>query len=344
VGVFYFLNILPDTGLDYSSYEITFENSRITSDFPYFETRSAIVSEPLYLWYNSFLGVVLNRNFQLFLGVNFLLCLTITFYFFKSSKLSLTDFWFFSLPVIIPTIFYFSPRSSISYVLAVAGVMYLTKRKTLLALILFLCVVSIHSQYILQSFLILVLYFLVRKSNFKNDNKIRVLIITSSVIFSVILRFIEDLIPFLSQILSVLPSSNIATAKLHYLEESRSGYRLTSLLSIVIYPIGMYFLYNIYLKGKINLFKNKTDNRFLIILLFGLIFYGAAINIAYFDNPHLAGRLSRLSDYMGLGILTPVILDYVANKNLKKLILFIIILLAPILFSSIYYNVTWNIF
>ncbi|GAL76281.1 hypothetical protein JCM19275_687 [Nonlabens ulvanivorans] len=344
VGVFIFLSILPDTGFDYSRYEATFEGGYLIDSFPFFKTHSTIDAEPLYLWYNAFMSFVLNKNFQLFLSFNFLVCVFISKIAFK--EVSITNFylfWIFLLPVIIPTIFYYSPRSSISFFLILFAFMKFIRGNYVLAILAILAGISIHSQFLLISALLIFTYFFLNfKSKFQLDSSKRYIIIIAASL-TVLLIFINYFSSVLVSLLSFLPSADLATAKLHYFETAREGFRVTSILSIIVYPLLAYKLVLNIKEQKLLMFKTEYLDRVFIIMLFAVICYGASINIAYFNNPHLAGRLSRFSDYIGMGILLPLSLIRIYNKKLLNPVLVLLVILSPIIFGTLYHNVDWGL-
>ena len=151
--------------------------------------------------------------------------------------------------------------------------------------------------------------------------------------------------------LSFLPSVNIITAKMNYFEAEdgeKGGFRLTAILSILIYPVLALKLVKIISQTNVNLvFQSsvpKKNETLLVYLLFALMVYGAVINLAFLEVPHIAGRLSRFSDYVGMGLVLPLFLRLVFNELITNWVLIILCLLAPILFASLYGNVSWLIF
>lgn len=343
IGVFFFLNILPDTGLDYSRYQTTFEGGYTVDSFPFFKTYSTIDAEPLYLWYNSLMSFILNKNFPLFLASNFIVCIGVSGLSYQGiPKKFFYLFWLFLLPVIIPTIFYYSPRSSISFFVIFFAFMKLVHKKYLTAILAILIGISIHSQFILISFLFLVTYFIIKikcKFNLK-EGKRYILIISFTL--TVLLIFVNNFSFTLATLLSYLPSADIATAKLHYLEGAREGFRFTSILSIIIYPFLAYKLFIKRHQQEFSIFEDENLDNVFVLMLFAVILYGASINIAYFNNPHLAGRLSRFSDYVGMGLLLPLSLLLVYNKRLLNPLFIFLVLISPIIFNTLYHNVNWG--
>jgi hypothetical protein len=343
IGVGFFLLTFPDNGLDYSKYEATFYTGAIIDDFPFFQSERLIDSEPFYLWYSAFMSVLLFKQFPLFLCVNFLLSVGLSFIAFKIlPRRYFHLFWLFLLPVIIPTLFYFSPRSSISFILVVFGFMSLVKRKLIPCLIAILIAILFHSQFILVSVLMIGTYILISyRMDFHIKRSKRIIIIISIVI-SVLLFFVSNFIGLISSVLLFLPSADIAIAKLSYFENAREGYRLTSILSVIIYPLISFFILRNFENGHIKITNNIVLDKTLLIMLFAVICYGAAINIAFFGAPHLAGRLSRVPDYMGIGLVLPIYFLSLKNKFYLFAALLIFVISAPLAFPTLYYNVNWG--
>lgn len=345
VGVFVALILLPDTGYDYIRYQTTFEGGYSINTFPFFKTRATIDAEPLYLWYNGLMSVLLEKNFQLFLAINFLICLLISRFTFRKLPLEyFILFWMFLLPVIIPTIFYFSPRSSISFFFILTGFSLLSRQKFAFSALAILAGISIHSQFILISFLMLLTYMFVKYRFHLDLKRSKNFILLISLMLIIGLTFVNRFSGVLESILTLLPSADIATAKLHYLENAREGIRVTALLSIFFYPLFAFLLLNKKMENQLFIFNStKLDNMFMI-LLFAVVCYGASVNIAFFDSPHLAGRLSRFSDYIGMGLLLPLfLLHFFRGKILLPALIFLI-LISPFIFSTLYHNVEWGMF
>ncbi|MFZ1324644.1 MAG: hypothetical protein WAT67_01230, partial [Candidatus Contendobacter sp.] len=67
-----------------------------------------------------------------------------------------------------------------------------------------------------------------------------------------------------------------------------------------------------------------------------IIIFGALLNIIFFNTPHVAGRLSRFSDYLGIGLVVPSYFIYFYGRNSAILVLFLFALMAPILYPTLY--------
>lgn len=338
---------LPSTDLDYDIYKQSYDSGFFSNEFPYFFEVSMLDSEPFYLWYTSFLSVTTGLEFSGFLALNFLICFLLLKFFFKKMNVDFyLDFVMMFLPVIIPTIFYFSPRSSLSYFLVLIAFFFLVHHKLLITLIIILFAISTHSQFLLISGLLVISY-LVFKWMLKKEMGIKPIytyIIISSVLLTFILFFIEVFLGAILSVLSFLPSGDLAGNKTSYLTGGREGFRFTAILSIFVYPILAYtFSKKTYEPGyTCQLFNKIETEQFFALLFFAVMMYGLSINVAYIDKPHVAGRLSRFSDYTGMGLLIPLVARTIWKNSSFNVILIVFILLAPFIFPAIYHKVNWG--
>lgn len=351
IGGAYFLAVLPNTGWDYTTYKQAFDASYISNRYPFFVTSSSLTAEPFYLWYSSFWGVVLPFEFPIFLASNFLFCLFISKIAFKKFQpYVLPIFWVMLLPVIFPTIFYFSPRSSISFFMLLAGFCLLFDKKYIYAGLLLFGGCMMHSQYLLIGALIGVTYFIFNK--FYLDTKVyNNYILLSSAFLFIFLRLMEQISASVASALSFLPSMNIIAAKMNYFEEDGStsgGFRATAILSVLVYPFLAYQIKQKVFQEKGNIFFGETlskqTEKICTYLLLTLMIYGAVINLAFVETPHVAGRLARFSDYVGMGLIIPLFFRAYINEMAVKWIIIFFCLLAPVLYASLYMNVDWRIF
>lgn len=343
IGVATFLLILPDNGLDYSKYEATFYSGRSIDNFPFFKSDRLIDSEPLYLWYSALMSVLLKKSFTLFLSLNFIISVAISYLALKRFNINYFYlFWLFLLPIIVPTLFYFSPRSSISFILVLIGFISLINNKYILSLSLLFAAITFHSQYILISLMFVITYVVLNYMvgfNLEKSKKI-ILIITS--LLTVFLVLINNFLDVITSILIFLPSADIAMAKLSYFENSRDGFRITSVLSLIVYPMFTLKILNKFKNGEFSITGKRTIDNKILIMFFAIICFGAAINISFFTDPHLAGRLSRISDYLGMGLIVPFFLLSIYEGKFSMTIFLLYVILAPFLYPTLYYNVNWG--
>lgn len=332
-----FLFILPSTGYDYDYYKQAFDNAYLISSYPWFSTDSIITAEPFYIWYTAVVSVLTPLPFQGFLVLNFVFCGLLSFFSFRKLRVvSLDLFWVSFLPVVFPTLFYFSPRSSISFFLVLLGFMLLVRRKLLLALPFFFLGISIHSQYILITVFMVVAY-LFYDYSYKFDDSIRKKLGLALIFMAGLsLLGVQQLMGVLSSVLGVLPSAEVAVSKLHYLESTRSGYRLTAILSIIIYPAMMYLIVIRKKKCFFSFIENKKWDETFVHMLVLVVIFGAMINLVFIGESHLAGRLSRFSDYIGMGVILPSFLVIYLGRLAAVFILWALVWLAPLMYSTVY--------
>ena len=346
-GCFYLLTVLPSTDLDYDVYKKSYDNAVFVSHFPWFESVSRLNSEPFYVWYTSFFGVIFSFEFPVFLGINFLICITLSFLALKNI-LDINNyyyFWMFLLPVIFPTIFYFSPRSSISFFAILLGFMFLFKEKYMYALLIIFCGVNLHSQFLPITMMILITFITFQILQKKDKESYIEITLFYGLLFFIFLKISSTLIVFLSDFLSFMPSSETVNSKLRYLTNSRSGFRITSILSILIYPIISYHLLTL-IKRDSSLFVLKEDKSKELIfgyMLFAITIYGAVINLAYINEPHLAGRLSRFSDYIGMCLLVPAYLISCEREHIANILIVLLCMISPFIYGTLYYNIHWGL-
>ncbi|SEB69671.1 EpsG family protein [Tenacibaculum sp. MAR_2009_124] len=349
-GMFFLIN-LPSTGLDYDVYKLSYESSFMGNEFPFFSTESKLVSEPLYLFYTSLVRCLTGLSFSQFLAFNFLICFYISYLAFKNISLNLFFyFWLLFLPIFFPTVFYFSPRSSLSFFMVMFGFLTTIKskrkdnhaRNLIRGLIFMFIGMMIHSQFIpIVLYVCFISFFCIHlKSNFKVYRN-KILIISISIFL--ILKFSLSFLSYFESFLSLLPSSKLAVNKLHYLEDARKGFRLSGLFSIFVYPIMSFIIMKYFFKQR-SFIGDRDLNRFktLTMFLFGIAMFGAAVNLAFIDTPHLAGRLVRFSDYFCFSVAIPLILKIRYNNKLDLVILIALFLLIPIVFPAVYHNTIWG--
>lgn len=350
VGVFYFLLVLPTTGQDYDVYKQAYDQAYFSAQYPWFFSRTVLTSEPFYLWYNSFWGVILPLEFPGYLAINFLVCVLISKAVFRKLRPdNFAYYWMMFLPVIIPTIFYFSPRSSISFIFIFAGMMSLVHKRYWLAIFLLFLGCITHSQFLLIAFLIGITCVMFFRVNNDTNKYLRIIMISSMVLF-VLLNFMNQISSTIVSFLSFLPSVGIIASKMHYFESEggSENFRITAILSIFIYPLLSYKLLKLITSKDENLIflssVTKKSEILFTYLLFALIVYGGVINISFISDPHVAGRLSRFSDYVGMGFVFPLFITLMYGEQALKWIVLFFCLLAPILFATLYVNVDWRIF
>ncbi len=330
-----FLYFLPSTGYDYDYYERAYDLSYTVPEAPFIKTKGIITAEPFYILYQGLISVFTPFNFQGFLVVNFILCLLLIGRFFvKIAKIDKCLMLVYMAPVVAPTIFYFSPRSSISFSLMVFALSFLVERKLLMYVAFSFLGAMLHSQFLLSAAYFFAAYFVV-VTFFKRSYRMTVFsIFILAVITGMAVKLAPSMMGALSSVLSFLPSAEVAQSKLHYFNDGNSGIRITSILSIVVYPFFALLLSKV--RGKYTYTRNKADNDIFCLMILSVAFLGCAVNVAYFGSPHLAGRLSRFSDYLGLIVIMPMFFMHYFNRYFSAAVGGGLVLLSPILYSAVY--------
>lgn len=337
IGVSAFLVFLPSTGSDYIYYQDAYQNAYWTSEFPWFLTSSILTAEPGYLWYSSAVSVLTFFSFSQFLALNFIICVVVFLSVVKMRLSVKLSFWIYSLPVIVPTIFYWSPRSSISFIFALSVLVFLSKKKWVLALTFSLLAITVHSQYLPVLLFCWMAYCFVGNSYYSWDNKYIYRILALAAAPAAVLFLLPFLFSVLEFLLSWLPSSGVAISKLHYLRADASeGFRITSILSILVFPMLYYLLIKEKNLGRTIFFEEvSVDNIFTLLLLAALLF-GLLVNLIFINHPHVSGRLSRLSDYLGFSLVIPSFLHAKSGRLSVAFAALFLCILSPIFYPIIY--------
>lgn len=345
----YFIVVFVDDGFippDYENYLQVFENAFRVEGWPYYKTITFASVEELYVTFNGFVKFNIADDFVTFMMVNAALSLLLYYLLVRKMLVHHRAVSFVMLlPVIYPTGNYFLLRSSLPFFLGLLALAYLANKKWWPAVVLFVIGFNIHNQYILSFFLTVVAFFYLKRGIAREDFKTvnRVLLI-SAVILAVFLGFANVFQDLIAQAFSFLPNSNLTSTKINYLETERQSYRYTAVLSIGVFP---YFCYKI-LKHKLNyrewrvFYQDNNKDLMFVYLLFALSLAGAAINIGFIDNSHVAGRLSRFSDYvLTLFILHTYFKLYTPRETYKLIILFIV-LISPLIYPAVYMDIEWD--
>ena len=352
IGCSFFLYYWPTIGHfgdDYLGYLDVFENAYYKPIYPYYESRTKADVEMLYRFINSIFNLKVSDDFRLFLIFNYLSSVFLMYLGLRKFKpIYFYSFTVMLLPVIFPTIFYYLLRSSLSFSFCFLGFCLLIRKKYWVALFCLYVGFNLHTQYLLISLLIIFThaYFFILKKHTSSliFHKNRILLFgTVLTIFLVTFKYFSGATEAL---LSLLPSSDLAQGKLGHLSAKKeSGFRITAILSILVYPIISYkILVTKFRTNKTFFLENNKFDTALVVLLFAIFVYGASINLAFITDPHVAGRLSRFSDYVGLSLLFFSFLNSFYTKEIERIIIIILFLVVPILYPAVYLNANWNIF
>lgn len=332
------LILLPTTGNDYEAYKADYDSAYFTNVFPFFKTSAALTAEPFYKFYTALVSVMTGLPFQGFLALNFVICYYILFS--KTNKYFKTYpsllFIAMGLVSIVPTIFYFSPRSSISFIMAFLSFLSFVENKTKKGLLFAFLTIGFHSQFIPTLLILFITSFIYKYLKRKRDYYL--LFIAIFILLLSLLKLPLVIFNLFERIIGYLPSASLIKGKLHYFLEGDGSIRITSLLSIIVYPV-TYFIclkrnaFGYVMKDRVSQdFQNK-----FIYLMGVLVFLGFVINILMFGNAHVAGRLSRFSDYFLMIVLLP---SFVLLFNCREIVVLLVYLLlflsSPILYPTLY--------
>lgn len=348
VSVYFIAFIRADGFLppDYENYLQVFTNAFKVQGWPFYKTVTVASVEELYVTFNGFVKFNISYDFVDFMLVQAAICLLLFYVtIHKMIDHHKAVSFVMLLPVIYPTVNYFLLRSALPFFLGLLALVYLAKRQWFPAVLLLGIGFNIHNQYILQFFLVVMAFFYIKKGidNHKTKTVNRVLL-SSAIVLSVILAFANVFEPILAELLSFLPNARLTSTKLNYLDIKEQSFRITAFLSIGVFP---YFTYKI-LKLKLNnpsmhlFFEEKDKDLLFVYLLFALSLTGAAINLGFIDNSHVAGRLSRFSDYICTLFIIHTYLRLHFSEYLYRLIIFFIILISPLIYPAVYMDIDWG--
>ena len=324
---------LPDTGLDYSHYQHNYMSGSFHTDWPFFRTDSGLTSEPLYRAYSAFIRVVTGFSFPQFLGLNFLISMGLIFTAWRRIFGSRTYFPLFLLyfsVVAAPTIFYFSPRSSISFALICLAFGFMKQQKIWWASFAAFLTISIHSQYIVAIFMLYIVYF-ADKMNWlgRQSPKVVGFAIGGGIFLGLV--FSTTLLPTFLSLFSFLPSIDLLQAKSRYLTaESRGGLRLASAFSLLLYPALLFFA------TRFNFEKVNIHDRRSIIYISAIVFTNMGIVIWGISDAHLSGRIARFTDYFAFSALLPLFFVAYSNRFFAIVPCLLLALASPTIFTGLY--------
>ncbi len=330
---------LPGTAPDYQGYKRDYESGRIVDVFPYFNTLSVIDAEPYYKNYSAFIRVVTGLSFNGYLALNFILGYSLMYFGLKSifKPKAVTIFMMLGLISIVPAIFYFLVRSSIPYVLVVLVFVLYAKKRPYWAMAVSFLAMGFHSQYIPALFMLGSSY-LWYELFIKNKQSTAGIFIYAVVMLLLLLMVLKFAVPILST-LSFLPTNTeFLLGKSRVLTAGTEGFRLTSFLSIAVFPLMYFYLVKkekfleVFRKGE----SGETYNRF-IFLLGSAVLLAFVINLIFINVPLVSGRLSRFSDYTFLMIGMGTFLLTIKNSDrLLPLLLLLLMCIAPFLYPAVY--------
>lgn len=318
---------LPTTGDDYDFYKIAYESAVWQGSYPFVIT-SGLTAErgfKIYLWLAK--TITLGSSFEFFLVFNFWLCFLVYYYALKNmvERIPVLNLSILiSVVLFFPTIFYFSPRSSLSFVLVFLSVSFLVKanRSIFFSIMPMLLAVLVHSQYIPVVILLMTSVIMVRVVGLGYRPSVALICVVPCV-------FVLVAAPSLQSILYSIPGMGFLAYKLHYfIDESAGPFRVTALLSVVIFPLLYFMSFN---RSKVI----KCELKFYVLLL---IVFGAVVNVAFYDNAHVSGRISRFSDFFLISVLLPVFLNkfFFESRALLSAVVVFLSVISIYLYPTLY--------
>jgi len=335
--------LLPSTGADYEHYKYDYETAYSKTDFPYFFTNSILTAEPFYKFYSAFISVTTGLSFSGYLSLNFIITYFTMYIILQKFFLSryIVVFLFIGLILIVPVLFYASPRSSVPFMFSTLAFLLYAEGKYFKAIFVSFLAISFHSQFIPILTILGISYMFY--TYFFSKKKIPtyiyyIMILVLATILFVLSKYLTDILSFLIGFISFLPSGALIEGKIHYLDSSKSGFRITSLLSIIVFPIILFYIIKLNSFNKV--FKPTLSPKYkerFIFLFSVLVVFSFIVNIIFINNAHVAGRISRLSDYLFMMIGIGTFLASFKNSNLVSMVVLIVILsIAPIIYSTMY--------
>jgi EpsG family len=319
----YFLLALPETGADFSFYKEAYETVYYDVGSPlFFRSGSVLTAEAGWFLYTGLASYVVPQ-FRDFLVLNFFICTSIFLLACRILKISPKQFslmMLLLLPVNMMVLMFWSPRSALPFSLIILAAACLQTGRNLSAIVLMVCAVSVHSQYAIVA-VFLAVYFLLRKIPWIKDNLIFIGMALVST-FAMLFAFRNQIIP----LLTFLPNFEIVSAKAKALDVESgvgSGFRFTSILSIIVFPAIIY-------SQKVKL-QNTTYFELLVVFASTSLF----MNVFFIDNPHFASRLSRASDYFIYSFLFSYLFVYSPSAVSVATVCSLVVIL-PFLFGDLY--------
>lgn len=319
-----FLVLLPPTKKDFRFYQAAYESVRLdpgSSDWV--QGGGEVTAEPWWGLYTAIVKLVAGGDYRTFLVINFLLCFGLLAFCLRelgiepqTARLTIA----LMTPVAFPTIFFWSPRSSISLFIVLLGLCrYIKGRYTTSALLLF-AAAMIHSQYIAVAIFCLIVLSPLATTLLRTSRK--TLVYSSSLVVVLLLAWIG---PSIIGHLSFLPSVAVVESKLGQLDGGgESVVRITALGSVLLVPLAFTRLRQFLPGGR------PGD------LIEALMVFGVLINIVFATDAHVAGRLSRMSDYLLIPLAAAIAFQYHFQTGQRPVVVWPLALAVPLVYPGLY--------
>lgn len=330
----FLLNASP-TGEDYVYYKAGYEAVSFKDEFPFVATEE-LDSEPMFLAY-FLLGKLLTGEFNVFLVLNFLTWMTLIRMTLLRNGVQ-NDYMrlilLCAIPVVIPVVVYWSPRSGLSLPLILLSYYLLQRKRLLYGALVGLVAALVHSQYIPFVGVLLVTFFAV---NFFGGSVLRWASIVCVGVLS-LLRFgvsVITMLPFMGEG-SIF---SFAIAKLHYFEDygQSPGIRVSGL---IIMLIDLVYLFYIRSRFKSNNARSDAaglgSNAGVEALLDVAVVFSLTANLLFIQDAHVAGRVARFADYFIMCVGVPLAVGSVCSKGVSNIIIVLYALLSIAAFQTIY--------
>lgn len=328
-----FLLNATTTGNDYDLYKIGFENVTFFDEPPFIATNE-LDSEPIYLLYMA-LGKLISDEFNVFLTICFIVWVGLNKVALSKLGIEKSDLRYIllsALPVVIPVVAYWSPRSAISLPLVILTYYFLQKNRAATGILFGVLAGLFHSQYI-PFVLMLILTVVISRY-------LRWSVIEGAIVFSILviglLRFGGDAISFLFDVRDGSIFS-LAFGKLHYfVDPNKTGAIRYSGLLIILMDISYLLYFRRYAQRCIET-NHKRSNLGGVFQLLGIAaVFSIVTNILFIHDAHVAGRVARFADYFVMCVGVPIILRLVASKQLSNGMIVLYAFLSMAAFNNVY--------
>lgn len=279
--------------------------------------------EPLWLIYQALWKALGAHDYRVFLIVNFWICTLMIVAALRVllEALELDLALALMVPISMPVMFLMSPRSSISFAATLLGLVALAQGERWRAAVLVLLGVGMHSQY-LAAALFTIAALLLRGRRYSRP-RVTVASMLAAIALFALLAAAEHLLT----IIPFVPNEAFLASGLEYFKAQGSGFRVTGVVSILL---GCWAVCRprIFTSSS---FEQRRGDLFQIWAIFGGI-----IGVVFIASPHIAGRLSRLSDYAVVPAVGARSLLQLSDASMRIAAGAAVIVAVPFLYPTVY--------